>query len=195
MKMFFHIVCVLVAVSFLSGCVVQTEHSRNGGGRANLSRVAKVSPTVSDLSIFGSQPQEPTDEAVVNVTTWGAVYGDIQGWNELRPKANARVQSIGVDTPIYFDKTHGWAWKKACHNRLLPFQEEEVGGVEESSSQRVSFLSRYRFELGIPVSVNFIPASGGYYYSPRSRVCVPRYQVPCYSGPRYFRAAPGAFRR
>ena len=150
MKKFIQIMFVLAVVMVVSGCQV---YDRPAYSR-NRSTISAPGREVSDLSVFGRQPSKPTQ--VATRTTVGAVYGgDILVWNEMRPRSYARVQRISADTPILFDREFEWAWKEVCYNRITPVEEEEEGGEEPRQTQH-----RYSFGINLPVSVNFIPATG-----------------------------------
>ncbi len=91
-----------------------------------------------DLSIFGNQPTRPTNNCVE--TTIGEVWGEVQVANDSK-KGYALVQEVSPDTAILFDQEHGWAWKKACFNRITPYEEqqaEEPAPAPEPVQQEVS---------------------------------------------------------
>lgn len=181
MKKFIQIISMLVILASLSACqtgpTFNQSNYRGVGSTGQVYNQAAAAPTNSDLSVFGNQPQEPTDAALANITTWGAVYGDVSGWNELRPSPRARVQNIGTQTPILFDRKNGWAWKQACHNRVRPYvapavtQQQEPGN--QSNQAVVQQSQSFQFNLVVPVSINGQPIGGCYRQPQQQCVRVP----------------------
>ncbi len=189
MKSLIQIAIAATVAIFMVSCATNTQTAvinGGGGGRSVHRSVARPQQTVSDLSIFGNQPAQPTQAALGNQSTWGAVNGNVSGWNELRPSSRARVQNIPAGMPVLVDRETGWQWKLPCYNRIRPYTPqatEEV--VEEAQSGGGNSIvqngSSFALELNMPVTIisgggggSFMPQRGGFRQQPiMRRPCPP----------------------
>ncbi len=192
------LVATLVAV-FLASCSTQTAVINGGGGGRTVHRsVASQQPSVSDLSIFGNQPSEPTQAASNNLKrlddgrlvnwTFGEINGNVSAWNELRPSPRARVQNIPANLPILVDRANGWQWKAGCHNRIRPYvpqpTEEVVEEVLQSGGGNSIVQNGPSYQLALNINVERRDGVGVFMpqrqFRPQQRYCVPvcRYYCP-----------------
>jgi hypothetical protein len=184
MKTYIQMLVAVFTAMFLASCATNTQtaviNGGGGGGRSVHRSVARTQQTVSDLSIFGNQPAQPTQAALGNQSTWGAVNGNVSGWNELRPSPRARVQNIPSNLPILVDRETGWQWKAVCHNRIRPFvaqATEEVVEEAQSGGGNSIVQNGPTYQLALNINVERSDGVGVFMpqrqFRPQQRYCVP----------------------
>jgi hypothetical protein len=159
------------------GCTTVRQTAYNSGGS---SAGSGNIPSAVGLEVFGSQPNSPTDGAMANPTTWGAVYGG-QPLCANEAGSRALVQRISGGTPILFDRSTGQAWKQACHNRVTPFVPPSRSGGCSSGGivQNSTITQNWKFSLvdDLRISINGLP-TGGYGGQRPPQPCPPGYGRP-----------------
>jgi hypothetical protein len=116
--------------SNVGGTRISNNSTRARAGVSYKTEYKTVSETVAPsatvgLEVYGNQPSDPTPAAKANKVTWGSTHGG-QAYNEMRPKAYARLESPDNETMILLDTTTGFMWKVGCYNRIVPAQSRTI---------------------------------------------------------------------
>lgn len=129
---FFAIITTITTTSCsnVGGTRISNSATRGGGKvsyRTEYKTVKEEVPPSATvgLEVFAGQPAEPTLAAKANKVTWGSTHGG-QAYNEMRPKAYARLETPSAETLVLLDTSTGFMWKAGCHNRLVPAQSRTV---------------------------------------------------------------------